>query len=54
MDHDAAKQVVSLPDGYEVAAVIPIGRPAVEPKEGPTRKAVTDMVHLNTFGKKMF
>lgn len=54
MDQDACKKVIGLPNGYEVAAVIPIGRPAVEPKEGPARKALADMVHLNTFGKKMF
>jgi len=54
MDHDACKKLIGLPDGYEVAAVIPIGRPAVDPKEGPARKAVSDMVHLDAFGKKMF
>jgi nitroreductase len=54
MDHAACKKVIVLPDGYEVAAVIPIGRPAVEPKEGPARKTVSDMVSLNEFGKKMF
>lgn len=54
MDLDACKKVIGLPDDYEVAAVIPVGRPAVEPKEGPSRKAVADMVSLNTFGKKMF
>lgn len=54
MNHDACKKVIGLPDGHEVAAVIPIGRPAVEPKDGPARKTVADLVHLNTFGKKMF
>jgi nitroreductase len=54
MDLDACGKVIGLPDGYEVAAVIPIGRPAVAPKEGPPRKAVAEMVHLNTFGNKMF
>ncbi len=54
MDQDACKKVIGLPDGYEVAAVIPIGRPAVEPKEGPARKAVSEFVHLDGFGKKMF
>lgn len=54
MDHEACKKVIVLPEGYEVAAVIPIGRPAVEPKEGPARKTVSDMVHLDAFGKKMF
>lgn len=54
MDHDACRKVIGLPEGYEVAAVIPIGRPAVEPKEGPPRRPVSDMVHLNGFGRKMF
>jgi len=54
MDHEACRKVIGLPDGYEVAAVIPLGRPAAAPKEGPPRKAVSDMVYLNTFGKKMF
>jgi len=54
LDHDACKQLIALPDGYEAVAVLPIGRPAVEPKTGPPRKAVADMVHLDTFGKRMF
>lgn len=54
LDHELCKQLVALPDGYEAVAVIPIGRPAVELKAGPPRKTVADMVHLDTFGKKMF
>lgn len=54
MNHDACKKLVGLPEDYEVAAVIPIGYPAVDPKAGPPRKAVGDMVHLDCFGKKMF
>ncbi len=54
MDHDACSKVINLPEGYEVAAVIPIGRPAVEAKSGPARKTISDMVYLNIFGKKMF
>jgi nitroreductase len=54
LDHDACKQLISLPEGYEAVAVIPIGRSAVEPKAGPPRKSVADMVHLDTFGQKMF
>jgi len=54
LDHEVCKQLIALPDGYEAVAVIPIGRPAVEPKAGPPRKAVADMVHLDTFGKRMF
>jgi len=54
LDHDVCKKLIALPEGYEAVAVIPIGRPAVEPKAGPPRKAVADMVHLDTFGKRMF
>lgn len=54
MDHDACRKVIALPDGHEVAAVIPIGHRAVESKEGPARKMLSDMVYLDTFGKKMF
>ncbi len=54
MNHDACKALIALPHGYEVAAVIPIGRLAGEPKPGPARKAVSEFVHLNTFGKKLF
>jgi len=54
IDHNACKKVIALPDGYKVVAVIPIGRPAVEPNGGPARKPLSDMVYLDTFGKKMF
>ncbi|MFO7570265.1 MAG: nitroreductase family protein [Smithellaceae bacterium] len=54
MDHDACKKLIGLPEDCEVAAVIPIGHPAVEPKEGPARRPIAEMVHQNAFGKKMF
>ncbi|MBN1383144.1 MAG: nitroreductase family protein [Deltaproteobacteria bacterium] len=54
MNQDACKKLVAAPEGYEVVAVIPIGRPAVAAKEGPQRKEVPDFVYLNQFGKKMF
>ncbi|MDR2550948.1 MAG: nitroreductase family protein [Desulfobulbus sp.] len=54
LDHNACKQLVALPEGYEAVAVLPIGRPAVEQKAGPPRKAVADMVYRDTFGNKMF
>ena len=54
MNHDACKKVLSVPDGHEVVAVIPIGKSAVPPREGPPRKLVSEMVYLDTFGKPMF
>lgn len=49
MDHDRCKQVIGLPDGYEVVAVLPIGRPAAK-REGPPRKELKAFLHRNTFG----
>jgi nitroreductase len=51
MDHDACKKIIGLPEGYEVVAVIPVGRPATEAKQGPPRKELKAFVHLNAFGK---
>lgn len=50
LDHDACKKILGLPDGYEVVAVLPIGRPATESRQGPPRKELEDFVHLNTYG----
>jgi nitroreductase len=49
MDHDHCKQIIGLPDGYEVVAVIPVGRPAAK-REAPPRKDLKSFVHCNTFG----
>ena len=50
MDHDACKVMLGVPDGYEVVAVVPVGKPAVEGKKGPPRRALEECAHLNTFG----
>ncbi len=52
MDHDACGKLLSLPDGVKVVAVIPVGRPAVPDKQGPPRKSVEDILHLNRYGGK--
>ena len=54
MNHEACKKVLNVPDGHEVVAVIPIGKSAVPPREGPPRKAVSEMVYIDTFAKPMF
>ncbi len=50
MDHDACKKIIGLPDGYEVVAVLPLGKPLTGPRQGPPRKELKDFVHLNRFG----
>ncbi|HDP80463.1 MAG TPA: nitroreductase [Spirochaetes bacterium] len=49
-DHDACAKLLELPDGYEVAVVIPLGEPAVAGKEGPPRKELSAFVHDGKFG----
>lgn len=54
MNQDACKEVVGAPEGYQVVAVIPIGRPAAAGKEGPPRKEIANFVYVDQFGKEMF
>ena len=54
MDHEACKKILAVPEGRKVVAVIPIGRPATEPKEGPPRKSISEMVFLNNLDKRCF
>ena len=54
MDHEACEKILAVPEGRKVVAVIPIGRPAVPPREGPPRKSISEIVYLNTFDKAMF
>lgn len=52
LDHRALKEALSVPEGYEAVAVIPVGRPAVPDRQGPPRKNIIDFTHLNKFGEK--
>ena len=54
MDHEACEKILAVPEGRKVVAVIPIGRPAVPPREGPARRPVSEIVYLNTFDKAIF
>jgi nitroreductase len=54
IDHEACKKILAVPDDYRVIAVIPIGRPASSPKEGPPRKSVSEIVYLNSLDRTMF
>ncbi|MGB5156821.1 nitroreductase family protein [Desulfobacterium sp. N47] len=48
LDHDKAKDVINVPNGYELVALIPIGYPA---KSGSAtkRREIKDFVHYNSF-----
>lgn len=54
MNHEACEKILAIPEGHKVIAVIPVGRPAASPKEGPSRKTISEFVFLNTYDKSMF
>ena len=54
MNHEACEKILAVPEGRKVVAVIPIGRPAVPSREGPSRKSVSKIVYLNSLDKAMF
>jgi nitroreductase len=47
-DHDKAKEVLQVPEGYELVSLIPIGYPAKTPSV-PKRREPVEFVHLETF-----
>jgi len=47
-DHDKAKEVVGLPDGYEVVAMVPVGYPAKD-SPAPKRREISEFVHYEKF-----
>lgn len=53
MNHDECRRILDVPAGYEVVVAIPVGKPAVAAKEGPPRKPLSEIVHLNKFGARM-
>ncbi|MCX7680081.1 MAG: nitroreductase family protein [Spirochaetes bacterium] len=53
MNHDECRRILEVPAGYEVVAAIPVGKPAVVGKEGPPRRPLSEIVHLNKFGVQM-
>jgi len=47
-DHDNARGVINVPEGYEPVTLIPIGYPA-KAASAPARREVGDFVHYETF-----
>ncbi|MEW6262968.1 MAG: nitroreductase family protein [Thermodesulfobacteriota bacterium] len=47
-DHDLAKPVLKVPEGYELVALIPLGYPAKSPA-GPKRREIGEFTHRETF-----
>ncbi len=47
-DHDKAKNVLNVPDGYELAVLIPLGYPAKD-SPAPKRREISEFFHENSF-----
>jgi nitroreductase len=47
-DHDRAKEILQVPEGYEVVLMTPLGYPAKEPKAPPRRNA-SEFCHSERF-----
>jgi len=48
-DHDKAKEIIKVPEGYELVTIIPMGYPAKKPSCAPKRKEISEFVHDDTF-----
>jgi len=47
-DIDKAAEVIKLPEGYELVALIPMGYP-IKQSKGPKRKEIDEFVRIDTF-----
>jgi nitroreductase len=47
-NQDKAKEILRVPDGYEVVSLVPLGYPAEESK-APHRKEIAEFIHYDTF-----
>ncbi len=47
-DHNKANEVVNIPEGHEVVAILPVGYPAKIPS-APKRREIEDFTHKETF-----
>jgi len=48
IDHDKAKDVLGVGEGYELVALIPVGYPAKEPA-APKRREISEFTHSDKF-----
>ena len=47
-DHDKARKILGVPEGYEVVSMIPMGYPAKDPQP-PKRREINDFTHYDKF-----
>ncbi|MBW1974697.1 MAG: nitroreductase family protein [Deltaproteobacteria bacterium] len=47
-DHDKVKEILGIPDGYEVVVMVPTGYPAKVPS-APKRREISEFTHYDKF-----
>ena len=47
-DHNKTKEILKVPEGYEVVTLIPMGYPAKD-SPAPKRREISEFTHINTF-----
>jgi nitroreductase len=52
LGHDRCRELLGLPEGYEVVVALPLGRPAAPGREGPARRPVAEFSHSDRFGTR--
>ncbi len=52
-DHAKIKEIIGLPEEFELISLIPLGHPG-HAGRSPRRKELGDFVHKNKFGDKLF
>ena len=52
LDHAKASELLGLPEDMELVVLIPLGKPAHEPR-APPRKELSEFVHLERYGQKL-
>ncbi len=48
INHDACKEVLGVPEGYELVSLMPLGYPGEQPP-APPRREITAFTHYDTF-----
>ena len=52
LDHNKCAELLGVEKPYELAALLPIGKPVEFKKEGPKRRDISDFTHMNRFGNR--
>jgi nitroreductase len=49
IDHNKAATILSIPDGFQIVELMPIGRPASPPSKAPRRRDLSEFIHHERF-----